>query len=79
MSRSSWKGPNLTSSFLKIKGQAKKGLTFRAGVVLPAFINKTFRVHNGRAFFSLKVTNPIIGFVFGEFSMTRRKYKYKKS
>lgn len=79
MSRSKWKGPIIVNTFLSLKVQKKKNISFRAGIILPAFTSKTFNVHNGLFFHPLKVTNSIIGFRFGEFVTTRKKYTHKKS
>lgn len=73
MSRSKWKGPKITSYFLKVKPQAKPKIFFRAGTILPVFFNKIFNVHNGCNFYSVKITNSLIGFCFGEFVLTRKK------
>ena len=79
MSRSKWKGPVIVNTLLTLKAQKKKKVSFRAGIILPAFTNKTFKVHNGLFFHPLKVTNSIIGYRFGEFVITRKKYIHKKS
>jgi len=73
MSRSKWKGPKIISFFLRIRTPAKPKFFFRAGSILPVFLNKVLNVHNGRTFYSVKITNSLIGFCFGEFVLTRKK------
>jgi len=47
----------------------------RSTTILPSFVYKTFRIHNGRKFITLKVTEKIVGYKFGEFARTRFRGK----
>lgn len=47
----------------------------RGTTILPSFVYKTFRIHNGKKFITLKVTEKIIGYKFGEFARTRFRGK----
>ena len=39
--------------------------------IVPEFVGQTFKVHNGRAFLDVFVTEDMVGHKLGEFSMTR--------
>lgn len=46
--------------------------------ILPAFLNKTFEVHNGITHIKVTVNENMIGCKFGEFAITRKKHVFKK-
>ena len=43
----------------------------RRCTIVPEFVGHTFKVHNGRAFLDVFVTEDMVGHKFGEFSPTR--------
>ena len=43
----------------------------RACTIVPEFVGHTFKVHNGRAFIDVFVTEDMVGHKLGEFSHTR--------
>jgi small subunit ribosomal protein S19 len=43
----------------------------RACTIVPEFVGHTFKVHNGRAFLDVFVTEDMVGHKLGEFSPTR--------
>jgi small subunit ribosomal protein S19 len=43
----------------------------RACTIVPEFIGHTFKVHNGRSFVDVVVTEDMVGHKLGEFSATR--------
>ncbi|MEQ8850723.1 MAG: 30S ribosomal protein S19 [Phycisphaerales bacterium] len=43
----------------------------RACTIVPEFVGHTFKVHNGRAFTDLYVTEDMVGHKLGEFALTR--------
>ena len=43
----------------------------RACTIVPEFVGHTFKIHNGRAFIDLFVTEDMVGHKLGEFSPTR--------
>jgi len=45
-------------------------------VILPEMIGMTIRVHNGKEFFAVIITNEMIGHYLGEFSMTRKRVEH---
>lgn len=75
--RSSWKGPFVDVSLLLDKRDVINTFS-RNSVILPSFVNKIIRVHNGKSFVSLKIVEDMIGFKLGEFVSTRVRHIYKK-
>ena len=45
-------------------------------IVLPQFVGKTIKVHNGKEFFPVTIQEDMIGCFFGELSQTRRKVQH---
>jgi small subunit ribosomal protein S19 len=45
----------------------------REMMVLPMMFNKTIKVHNGKEFVPVMITEDMIGHVLGEFALTRRR------
>ncbi len=43
----------------------------RACTIVPEFVGHTFKVHNGRAFTDVFVTEDMVGHKLGEFALTR--------
>lgn len=43
----------------------------RRCTIVPEFVGHTFKVHNGKAFIDVFVTEDMVGHKLGEFSMTR--------
>jgi len=78
MSRSSKKGPYLDDRLLrKIKageGSDKKSPVktwARNSQISPEFVSRYFKVHNGRVFVDVFVTEDMVGHRLGEFAPTR--------
>ncbi len=78
MSRSLKKGPYVDERlFRRIQAQKESGQTeplktwSRACVIVPEFVGHTFKVHNGRTFVDVFVTEDMVGHRLGEFSLTR--------
>ena len=77
MSRSSKKGPYIDERLLK---RVKAGLGLkdnpiktwsRDSQIPPEFVGKYFKVHNGRHFIDVFVTEDMVGHRLGEFALTR--------
>lgn len=77
MSRSSRKGPFLDKNIVK---KIESGLGTkqspiktwsRACQIAPSFVGKYFKVHNGRIFIDVFVTEDMVGHRLGEFAPTR--------
>ena len=70
----------VASDFLGVlqKYKPKQKVYTRNTTLTPKTLNKTFNVHNGITFLSVKVSEEIIGHKLGEFAQTRRRYYFKK-
>ena len=83
MSRSKWKGPYFNQKIDNKTHQSKKSylelIASRNTTILPNFIEKTFKVYNGKKFNEIVVTEEMIGHKFGEFSATRKHFSFKKT
>ncbi|KAG5304856.1 mitochondrial ribosome small subunit component S19 [Histoplasma capsulatum var. duboisii H88] len=82
--RSVWKGPNIVPLPLPktmppspgtpaIKTQA------RSATILPNFVGLKFAVHNGKTYNEVFITDEMVGRKLGEFSQTRKRFKYQHS
>jgi small subunit ribosomal protein S19 len=77
MSRSSKKGPQVDERLLKrVKsGLGEKGKPIktwsRDSQIPPDFVGKYFKVHNGRNFIEIFITEDMVGHRLGEFAPTR--------
>lgn len=77
MSRSSKKGPYVDANLLKKIGAGMGNKEnpistwARGSQVAPEFVNKYFKVHNGRVFIDVFVTEDMVGHRLGEFAPTR--------
>jgi small subunit ribosomal protein S19 len=86
MSRSSWKSLYIENSLLKnfFFQKLRKGSSFslkiwsRSSTICSDFVGIRFRIHNGKDFVPLVVSNDMVGHKFGEFVSTRVRYEYKK-
>lgn len=77
MSRSSKKGPYVDKNLLKKIGSGigekdKPIKTWaRSSQIPPEFVGRYFKVHNGKNFLEVFVTEDMVGHRLGEFSPTR--------
>lgn len=78
MARSQKKGPFVEESlFRKVEKQLSGGRRepiktwSRRCTIVPEFVGITFKVHNGRIFNDVFVTEDMVGHKLGEFSPTR--------
>ena len=78
MGRSLKKGPFVDEKlFRKVEKQAAGGARepiktwARRCTIVPEFVGHTFKVHNGRAFLEVYITEDMVGHKLGEFSPTR--------
>jgi|TARA_B100000941_G_scaffold271317_1_gene229944 small subunit ribosomal protein S19 len=80
--RSLWKGPficnNIISDLKNNNSLNTVKTTSRSTTVLPFLIGKTVKLHNGKFYISIKVTEEMIGHKLGEFVPTRLRHVYKK-
>lgn len=86
MSRSSWKSSHVENSLLTkvFSSKIKKVNSFslktwsRSSTIVSDFVGLRFRLHNGKDFFPLVISQDMVGYKFGEFVPTRVKYEFKK-
>ncbi|MBL0927075.1 MAG: 30S ribosomal protein S19 [Phycisphaerales bacterium] len=78
MSRSLKKGPHVDERLyrrvekLNANNRREPMKTWaRDSTIVPEFVNHTFRVHNGRTFIDVFVTEDMVGHKLGEFAHTR--------
>lgn len=78
MGRSKWKAPfsSLNSTEL-LKRRNKNKYMGRSSKIMPAYLGHVFKIHNGRIFVELLISENMIGHKFGEFVFTRAKYIFK--
>jgi len=83
LARSAWKGPNIVplpivrpkpgEKVVPIKTQA------RSATILPNFVGLKFQVHNGIIYNDVTITEAMVGYKLGEFSPTRKQFRYTKT
>lgn len=85
MSRSSWKLDFINNCllrkvcFLKEKRSSFSLRTWsRSSTVCSDFVGLRLRVHNGRDFYPVQISEGMLGHKLGEFVPTRVKYEFKK-
>ena len=78
MGRSLKKGPYVDEKlYRKVEMQQQTGKRepiktwARRCTIVPEFVGYTFKVHNGRTFIDVFVTEDMVGHKLGEFSITR--------
>jgi len=78
MARSSKKGPYIDKKLLKKVEKQEKGgkkepikTWARNSQIPPEFIGHTFKIHNGRHFIEVYITEAMVGHRLGEFAPTR--------
>ena len=80
--RSLWKGPFICNKIISdLKNNNSLNTvktTSRSTTVLPFLIGKIVKLHNGKFYISIKVTEEMIGHKLGEFVPTRLRHVYKK-
>ena len=80
--RSLWKGPFICNKIISdLKNNNSLNTvktTSRSTTVLPFLIGKTVKLHNGKFYISIIVTEEMIGHKLGEFVPTRLRHVYKK-
>jgi len=60
-----------------LHGVKEKGVQDRSSVIPFIFIGLRVRIYNGKIWKKKRITRWMIGFKFGEFSLTRRAALYK--
>lgn len=79
MSRSKWKGPFVIQTLeKKEKNIYNVPVLPRNSEIIPVFVDKTFKIPNGRTHVELTITEDHIGHKLGEFVFTRSRFSFKK-
>lgn len=84
MNRSKWKGPYIKKDLLKKISKNSSTynneiLTFsRSSFITPKFVGLTLKIHNGKTFLKLLISEKMVGYKLGEFVPTRKKFTFKK-
>lgn len=82
MNRSKWKGPyidkNITKNIKLLSKKKSLPIISRDSTIIPKFIGVKFNVHNGKTFVEIPISKEMVGHKFGEFSLTRGKFSFKK-
>jgi ribosomal protein S19 len=79
MSRSKWKTPYAYLNPNKLlKNASENKQMSRSATIAPRYLNRVYKVHNGKSFVDLQITESMMGHKFGEFAFTRSKYVFKK-
>jgi small subunit ribosomal protein S19 len=79
MSRVSWKGPYKNEKFLYNNNNQKEiKQCSRNSTITPNMVGLYFLIHNGKNLLKIKVLEEMVGYKFGEFSPTRKKFSFKK-
>lgn len=80
MSRSQWKLLYLPKALVRLKDRSKthQPLIWQRSAVIPHFLVGTkVKVHSGKDFVRVRITEDTVGYKFGEFVFTRKSYQYK--
>lgn len=84
MKKQNWKNfyvqDQLLVNFLKVQNNEKKAIYThsRKSTIIFPFVNYIFYVYNGKHFVRVLITKDMVGFKLGEFSVTRKRFYFKK-
>lgn len=84
MSRSSFKGPffnpNINNKINNIIPKSNNIIKILSKniIILPAYIDKTLSIYNGKNWVLRTLTKDMVGYVIGSLIFTRKVYKYKR-
>ena len=79
--RSIWKCPYILRKIytnLLQKDKRNFYLKKKNNVILPEFVGLTLKIYNGKKFFNLVITPPMVGYKFGMFIFTRKLHVFKQ-
>lgn len=60
----------------KLKKNQQPETHSREMIILPEMVNKTVKVHNGKNFVSVAITNDMLGHRLGKFALTRKRVEH---
>jgi len=78
MNRVTWKGPYINEIFLSNVDKKELKQFPRNFIVTPNTIGLYVLIYNGKNLLKIKIIEEMVGYKFGEFSPTRKKFSYKK-
>lgn len=78
MNRSKWKGPYINTALKKKNFNQKIIKILRNYFITPFLIGSVFKVHTGKTYKKLIVTEFMINKKFGHFCFTRQNFKFNK-
>lgn len=79
MSRAKWKSPFLSlNSTEQLKKTNQNNRVGRNCKITLFYLGQEVKVHNGKNFVELQITESMVNHKFGEFAFTRAKYEYKR-
>lgn len=76
MKRSKWKGLYVKPN--NYKDTSVNLVSSRNTSIIPEFIGKTIKVHNGKKLKELTITKEMLHYKLGEFFKTRVDFQFKK-
>ena len=76
MKRSKWKGLYVKPD--NYKKTSTSPIMSRKTSIIPEFIGKTVKVHNGKKFKEIMLTKEMLNHKLGEFFRTRTEFEFKK-
>ena len=72
--RSNWKGPYVSRAVLL----GKERVWSRGSTILPNLVGKSIKIHNGRKFIQVDITENMLFHKLGEFAPTKMQVNHKK-
>lgn len=75
--RSKWKGPLIISSIYSMLTKTSIKTRKRNQLIVPALLGKTIKIYTGKIYISLKITQEMLGYKLGAFSLTKTIKKKK--
>lgn len=80
--RAAWKIPYISSTFLKKRFKKKYSnvnIKLRNSLIPATFVHMRVKIHDGRFWRSVDISNEMLGHKFGEFSLTKNHFGQKDS
>lgn len=78
MKRAKWKGFFIKPENYIDQTSNNSQKISRNSSIIPKFMERTFKIHNGKTFKEINVTREMLGHKFGEFFKTRVGFEFKK-
>lgn len=75
--RSKWKGPMIGNAVYSALKKKKIKTRNRSQLIIPALLGKIVKVYTGKVYVQFKITQEMIGYKLGTFSVTKVYLKKK--